>query len=81
MSVGDAHFRAKCEHVINEKKKTSNFIIVAHSMGTLRKNCDIGVYLNRDGIEIHEDINSAIAKYENTGKATNNSNNVKNLPV
>jgi len=79
MSVGDAHFRAKCEHVIEEKKKTSNFIIVAHSMGTLRKNCDIGVYLSKDGIEVHEDINTAIAKYENTGKQ--NSSNVKKLPV
>ena len=55
--------------------------IVAHSMGTLRKNCDIGVYLNRDGIEIHEDINSAITKYENAGKTSSKSNNVKNLPV
>ena len=79
MSVGDAHFRAKCENVIEEKKKISNFIIVAHSMSTLRKNCDIGVYLNGDGIEVHEDINTAIKMYEDTGKIV--SNNVQKLPI
>ena len=79
MSVGDAQFRAKCDHVIEEKKKTSNFIIVAHSMGTLRKNCDYGVYLNGRGMEVYEDINVAIDLYENAGKAANS--NVKKLPV
>jgi capsular polysaccharide transport system ATP-binding protein len=79
MSVGDAHFREKCENVIAEKKRISNFIIVAHSMATLRKNCDIGVYLSRDGIEVHEDINAAIKIYEDTGKKA--SNKIKKLPL
>jgi capsular polysaccharide transport system ATP-binding protein len=71
MSVGDAQFRAKCAHVIAEKKKISNFIIVAHSMATLRKNCDMGVYLSSEGIEIHEDINNAIKKYKRTKRSKN----------
>jgi hypothetical protein len=28
------------------------------------------IYLSKDGIEVHEDINTAIAKYENTSKKT-----------
>lgn len=79
MSVGDAQFRAKCDSVIADKKKTSNFIIVAHSMSTLTKNCDVGVFLSGSGMEIYEDINDAIYRYENIGKS--NSSNVKQLKV
>ncbi|MFV8781635.1 ABC transporter ATP-binding protein [Microbulbifer sp. SA54] len=64
MSVGDAHFKHKCEKIINEKRKTANFIIVAHSMSTLRKNCDVGIYLGPAGLQIYDTVNEAIDQYE-----------------
>ncbi|WP_226662985.1 ABC transporter ATP-binding protein [Microbulbifer aggregans] len=64
MSVGDAHFKHKCEQVIAEKRKTSNFIIVAHSMATLKKNCDVGIYLGPSGLQIFDTVQEAIDLYQ-----------------
>ncbi|AQQ66934.1 ABC transporter ATP-binding protein [Microbulbifer agarilyticus] len=64
MSVGDAHFKHKCEQVIAEKRKTSNFIIVAHSMATLKKNCDVGIYLGPGGLQIFDTVEQAITLYQ-----------------
>lgn len=65
MSVGDAHFKQKCQQVIAEKRKTANFIIVAHSMSTLKANCDVGIYLSPEGLKIHHSLDEAIALYQN----------------
>ncbi|MBY6190501.1 ABC transporter ATP-binding protein [Microbulbifer agarilyticus] len=64
MSVGDAYFKHKCEQVIAEKRKTANFIIVAHSMPTLKKNCDVGIYLGPSGLQIFDTVQQAIALYQ-----------------
>ncbi|QKX15838.1 ABC transporter ATP-binding protein [Microbulbifer sp. YPW1] len=64
MSVGDAHFKHKCEQVIAEKRKTANFIIVAHSMPILKKNCDVGIYLGPSGLQIFDTVQEAIALYQ-----------------
>ena len=64
MSVGDAHFRHKCEQVIAEKRKTANFIIVAHGMDVLKKNCDVGIYLGPEGLKIFDTVQEAIALYQ-----------------
>ena len=64
MSVGDAHFKHKCEQIIAEKRKTANFIIVAHSMPTLKKNCDVGIYLGASGLQIFDTVQEAISLYQ-----------------
>ncbi|TLM79997.1 ABC transporter ATP-binding protein [Microbulbifer harenosus] len=64
MSVGDAHFKHKCEQVIEEKRKSANFIIVAHSMPTLKKNCDVGLYLGPSGLQIFDTVDEAIRLYQ-----------------
>ncbi|WP_237057898.1 ABC transporter ATP-binding protein [Microbulbifer sediminum] len=64
MSVGDAHFKHKCEQVIAEKRKTSNFIIVAHAMPQLKKNCDVGIYVGDGGLKIFDTVEEAIALYQ-----------------
>ncbi|MFS1523024.1 ABC transporter ATP-binding protein [Microbulbifer sp. 2304DJ12-6] len=63
MSVGDAQFKNKCEAVIAEKRKTSTFIIVAHSMPLLRKNCEVGIYLEEGRVKICGSMDEAIALY------------------
>ncbi|MFC6634826.1 ABC transporter ATP-binding protein [Microbulbifer taiwanensis] len=64
MSVGDAHFKHKCEQVIAEKRKTANFIIVAHAMPQLKKNCDVGIYLGPQGLQIFDSVEEAIELYQ-----------------
>jgi len=64
MSVGDAHFKHKCQSVIEEKRKAANFIIVAHSMSTLQKNCDVGIYLDNAGLKIYDTVQEAIDLYQ-----------------
>ncbi|MCO1334469.1 ABC transporter ATP-binding protein [Microbulbifer sp. OS29] len=64
MSVGDAHFKRKCEEIIAEKRKISSFIIVAHAMPLLRKNCDVGIYLESGGLTIFDTVDEAIELYK-----------------
>ncbi|GAB2885812.1 ABC transporter ATP-binding protein [Microbulbifer echini] len=64
MSVGDAHFKRKCELVIAEKRKSSNFIIVAHAMQLLRKNCDVGIYLDGGQVKVCHSVDEAIDLYQ-----------------
>ncbi|WP_288130908.1 ABC transporter ATP-binding protein [Microbulbifer sp.] len=64
MSVGDAHFKHKCEQVIAEKRKIANFIIVAHSMPLLKKNCDVGIYLGPSGLQVFDTVEEAVAIYQ-----------------
>ncbi|WP_444926812.1 ABC transporter ATP-binding protein [Microbulbifer sp. TRSA002] len=64
MSVGDAHFKRKCEEVIAEKRKSSSFIIVAHAMALLRKNCDVGIYLDPTGLRVFDTVDQAIELYQ-----------------
>lgn len=64
LSVGDAQFKRKCQQVIAEKRKSANFIIVAHSMSTLKENCDVGIYLGPDGLQVFDTVDEAIALYQ-----------------
>ncbi|MCX2802172.1 ABC transporter ATP-binding protein [Microbulbifer thermotolerans] len=64
MSVGDAHFKRKSEQVIAEKRKNAKFIIVSHAMGQLKKNCDVGIYLGPEGLQIYDTVDEAIARYQ-----------------
>lgn len=64
MSVGDVHFKHKCRAVIAEKRKTANFIIVAHTVSILQENCDVGIYLGRQGLQLYDTVQEAIDLYQ-----------------
>ncbi|WP_226645127.1 ABC transporter ATP-binding protein [Microbulbifer variabilis] len=64
MSVGDVHFRRKCETVISEKRTSSSFIIVTHAMSVLKKNCDVGIYIGDGQVRVYHSIDKAIALYQ-----------------
>ncbi|WP_444903966.1 ABC transporter ATP-binding protein [Microbulbifer sp. CnH-101-E] len=66
MSVGDAHFRKKCEAIIAEKRRTSNFIIVAHTMPILEKNCDAGIHIENGQVRVCQSIHEAITLYQSS---------------
>lgn len=64
MSVGDAHFKAKCKEVFKEKLKNSNIILTSHSMGDIARLCDIVLLVQHGGtVKIYEDVEEGIAAY------------------
>ncbi|HDR2511216.1 TPA: ABC transporter ATP-binding protein, partial [Enterobacter roggenkampii] len=42
-AVGDARFKKKCIQLFESKKKESNFIMVSHSLHSLKRYCDIAL--------------------------------------
>lgn len=65
ISVGDAHFREKAQHLFSERTGTSNLILVTHGMGQVRKMCDYVVLLKTGGeVEQYEDVEKGIAAYQ-----------------
>ncbi|WP_159821704.1 ABC transporter ATP-binding protein [Colwellia sp. 20A7] len=64
-AVGDANFRRKSEALLKEKYEKTKLIMVSHSMGELRKNCQAGLVIINQNLRYHTDIESAIKEYEN----------------
>ena len=63
MSVGDAQFKRKCRKVFRQKLKTSNIVLVSHSMSEISKLCDIVLFVKDGDIEIYEDVMEGIKAY------------------
>jgi capsular polysaccharide transport system ATP-binding protein len=64
MAVGDAHFKQKCSDIFEERLSKSKVVLVSHSMGDIKKLCDI-VLLVRDGnIHVYEDIAEGMKAYK-----------------
>ncbi len=70
-AVGDANFRRKSEALLKEKYEKTKLIMVSHSMGELRKNCQAGLVIINQNLRYHTDIESAIKEYENHYVTTN----------
>jgi len=71
MGVGDRGFQRKCRDAFAAKRESSSVIMVSHNMQTIRDFSDIALLLTGDNLEIHQDVNSAIALYNDfatTGK-------------
>ena len=63
-AVGDAKFKKKCIDLFNKKRDESNFLMVSHSMNTLKEYCDLGITIHRNGqIYIHDNVSNAIKYY------------------
>jgi capsular polysaccharide transport system ATP-binding protein len=62
-AVGDANFRRKSEALLKEKFEKTKLIMVSHSLGELRKNCQAGLIIINQNLKYHADIESAIKEY------------------
>lgn len=62
-AVGDARFKQKCVDVFDKKKESANLIMVSHDMGTLRRQCDMGILLHQGELRLYPDIEEAIERY------------------
>ena len=63
LSVGDANFKKKAKDALMRKIEHSNVLLVSHSMGDLKKLCDVGVVLDNGKLNYFDDIEDAIKFY------------------
>lgn len=64
-AVGDANFKKKCANIFLGKKDRSNFLMVSHSLPSLKEFCDVAVYISREnGVLYYENVSDAIDKYK-----------------
>ncbi len=63
-ATGDARFRKKSQAVFRARMEVSSAIMVSHSMKDIRRFCDAGLVLHEGRIEVHDDIEAAIARHE-----------------
>lgn len=62
-AVGDARFQARCEQVFAERRKTSDLIVISHSMGTIKTFCSRGAVLVDGKLMMFSDVDQAIDMY------------------
>ncbi|UTH76255.1 ABC transporter ATP-binding protein [Chromobacterium sp. IIBBL 290-4] len=62
-AVGDASFNSKGAKLIDEKRQSSQFLMVSHSMEEVRRFCDTALLVGRTGVSYFNDIEEAIAAY------------------
>ncbi|WP_044179828.1 ABC transporter ATP-binding protein [Phytobacter massiliensis] len=62
-AVGDARFKRKCMQLFESKRNISNFIMVSHSLHSLKKYCDIALLVGRESIKLYDSIDEAIEEY------------------
>ncbi len=63
-AVGDAAFREKCEAVLAERLAGRSAVVVSHSLGFLRRVCQMGVVLDQGRAAWFDDIEDAIAAHQ-----------------
>lgn len=64
-AVGDAKFKKKCLDIFKGKQRTSQFIMVSHSLNSLKQYCDSAVYIGRDNsVTYFSVIDEAIKAYQ-----------------
>ncbi len=71
MAVGDPVFRRKSKQAFDERRKTSNLILVSHDMKTIRDYSDNIIILDKHKLEIYEDIERGINYYQSLTGAKN----------
>lgn len=64
-AVGDARFKQKCAELFNQRHLESSFLMVSHSLNSLKKYCDSALFIGRNNhYEYLDSIDDAISKYE-----------------
>lgn len=63
-AVGDARFKQKCSDLFKSRHSESSFLMVSHSLNSLKEYCDVALFLGRDNV-VHyfDNVENAIKKY------------------
>ncbi|MCR6674567.1 ABC transporter ATP-binding protein [Escherichia marmotae] len=63
-AVGDARFKEKCAQLFKERHKESSFLMVSHSLNSLKEFCDVAIVFKDDNaIGFYEDVQEGIEEY------------------
>lgn len=62
-AVGDARFAKKCHQVFAERRKTSDIIMVSHSMETIKEYCTKGAVVADGNLILFDQVDDAIELY------------------
>lgn len=64
-AAGDARFKEKCAQLFKERHKESSFLMVSHSLNSLKEFCDVAiVFKNSYIIGYYENVQSGIDEYK-----------------
>lgn len=67
-AVGDARFKEKCAQLFKERHKESSFLMVSHSLNSLKECCDVAiVFKNDNAVSFYEDVQGGIEEYRCDG--------------
>ncbi|WP_313098087.1 ABC transporter ATP-binding protein [Atlantibacter hermannii] len=63
-AVGDARFKQKCADLFNSRHKEASFLMVSHSLNSLKEYCDVAILLgmNHHSV-IYGNVNDAVNEY------------------
>lgn len=65
-AVGDARFKQKCADLFKARHEEASFLMVSHSLGSLKEFCDVALFIGRDNVvKYFESVDEAIATYKN----------------
>lgn len=64
-AVGDARFKQKCADLFKARHKEASFLMVSHSLGSLKEFCDVALFIGRDNkVKFYDSVDAAIAEYK-----------------
>ena len=64
LAVGDQHFQDKCFNKLAELKNSDKtIVIVSHSLGTIEKLCDRGIWIHNGKVMMDGNISDTIKEY------------------
>lgn len=64
-AVGDAKFKQKCADLFKARHEEASFLMVSHSLGSLKEFCDVALFTGRDNkVKYYESVEEAIQVYK-----------------
>ncbi|MGI1694333.1 ABC transporter ATP-binding protein [Escherichia marmotae] len=64
-AVGDFRFKEKCAYYFKERHKESNFLMVSHSLNSLKEFCDVAIVLkNNNVVDFYDNVQAGIDEYK-----------------
>ena len=64
LAVGDQHFQDKCYAKLEELSKSDmTIVIVSHSLGSIKKLCDRGIWINNGEVRMDGKCDKVIEEY------------------
>jgi len=62
-AVGDARFKSKCSELFKFRHSSSSFLMVSHSLNSLKNFCDCALYISKDSVTFYDKVDDAVSNY------------------